>query len=70
MHFKANYVSTVLSVKTFSEIKGARLIIDTQENKNITLTLEDGRSFIFSPFKNGLYYFGTNTIVTNTKPKT
>ena len=69
MHFKTNHVATVLSVKIFSEIKGARLIMDTQENKNVTLTLEDRRYFIFSPFKNGLYYFDANTIVTNAKPK-
>ena len=69
VHFKLNSMATILSVKTVSEIQGARLMMDTQVNKNITLTLKDGRSFIFSPFKNGLYYFDTNSIVTNSKPK-
>ena len=69
VHFKVDSMATILSVKTVSEIKGARLTMDTQVNKNITLTLEDGRSFIFSQFRNGLYYFDTNTIVTNSKPK-
>ena len=70
VHFKANYMATILSVKTVREIQGSRLIMDTQVNKNNTLTLKDVRSFIFYPFKNELYYFDANTIVTNTKPKT
>ena len=43
--------------------------MDTQVNRDITLTLEDGRSVIFSPYKNGHYYFDTNTGVTNPKSK-
>ena len=69
VHFKKNSMATILSAKTVSEIKGARLTMDTQVNKNITLALEDGRSIIFSPYKNGLYYFDTNTSVTNPKSK-
>ena len=69
VHFKKNSMATILSLKTVSEIEGARLTLDTQVNKNITLTLKDGKSFVFSQYKNGLYYFDTKTILTNPKPK-
>ena len=70
VHFKEKYMATILSLKTVSEIEGARLTLDTKVNKNITLTLKEGNSFVFSQYKNGLYYFDTNTIVTNLETKT
>ena len=70
VHFKEKSMVTILSLKTVSEIEGARLTLDTKVNKNITLTLKEGNSFVFSQYKNGLYYFDTNTIVTNLKTKT
>ena len=69
VHFKEKSMATILSLKTVSEIEGARLTLDTKVNKNITLTLKEGDSFVFSQYKNGLYFFDTNTIVTNLKPK-
>lgn len=69
VHFKAKSMATILGTKTVSETQVARLMINAQVNENVTLTLEDGKSFIFSPFKNGLYYFDTNTITTNAQPK-
>ena len=62
-------MATILSIKTVSDVQGARLEMDRKVNNIITLTLEDGRSFILSPFKKVLHYFDANTIVTNAKPK-
>ena len=62
-------MAIILSVKTVSEIQEARLTMDTQVDRNITLTLEDGQCFILSPYRNGLCYFDTNTILTNPKSK-
>ena len=56
VHFEKDSMATILSVKTVSEIPGARLTMDTEVNKNITLTLGDGSIFVFSQYKNGLYF--------------
>ena len=69
VHFKVNSMATILSFKTVSEIPGARLTMDTQVNKNITLTLEDGKIFVFTQYKNGLYFFDTKKTLNNSKPK-
>ena len=47
VHFKRDSMVTTLSLKTVSEIPGARLTMDTQVNKNIALTLNNGRVFVF-----------------------
>ena len=47
LKFKRDSVATILSLKIVSEISGARLMTNTQIDKNITLTLKDGRVFVF-----------------------
>ena len=47
VHFKADSMATILSLKTVSEIDGSRLTMYTAKDKDITLTLKSGNSFIF-----------------------
>ena len=61
-------MATILSLKTISNIPGARLHLDTAANKNITLTLKDGTVLIFKQHQNGLYFYDTNVELTKTKP--
>ena len=67
VHFKKSSMATILSLKTVSAIPGARLHLDTATNTDITLTLQDGRVMIFRQFKNGLYFYDTNLVLTKTK---
>ena len=60
VHFKENSMATILSLKTVSEIKGSRLTMDTAVTKGIELTLENGDSYTFNMYENGLYFFDTN----------
>ena len=46
-----------------SEIPEARITLDTDVSKNITLFLADGRTFVFEQYRTGLYYFDTNNSV-------
>ena len=62
-------MATALSLKTISEIEGARLTLDANVNKMMPLPLKEGNSFVLSQHTNGLCCFDTNTIVTNLKPK-
>ena len=68
VHFKKSSMATILSLKTISNIPGARLYLDTAANKDIKLTLEDGRVLIFKQHQNGLYFYDTNVELTKTKP--
>ena len=54
-------MATILSLKTVSEIKGSRLTMDTAVIKGIKLTLENGDSYTFNMYENGLYFFDTKT---------
>ena len=47
VHFKADLMAIILSLKTVSEIDGLRLTMDIAKDKDITLTLKSGNSFIF-----------------------
>ena len=49
------------------EIPGARITLDTDVSKNITLFLADGCTFVFEQYKTGLYYFDTNKSVKTRK---
>ena len=53
-----------------SEIDGTRLVMDTNINKHITLTLKDGMSYIFKQFENGLYFLDTDNAEHFIKTKT
>ena len=59
VHFKADSMATILSLKTVSEIDGSRLTMDTAKDKDITLTLKSGNNFIFKQYENGLYFLDT-----------
>ena len=60
-------MATILSLKTVSNIPGARLHLDTANNKDTTLTLKDARVFIFKQYQNRLYFYDTNVDLTKTK---
>ena len=68
VHFKKSSMANILSLKTVSEIPGARLHLDTDTSSDITLTLDDGRVIIFKQFQNGLYFYDTNLDLHKTKP--
>ena len=68
VHFKKSSMANILSLKTVSDIPGARLHLDTATNSDITLTLQDGRVIVFKQFKNGLYFYDTNVVPSKTKP--
>ena len=68
VHLKKSSMATILSLKTISNIPGARLYLDTAANKDIKLTLEDGRVLIFKQHQNGLYFYDTNVELSKPKP--
>ena len=63
VHFKQDSMATILSLKTVSEIPGARITLDTNTSKDITLSLANGNTFVFEQYKTGLYYFDANNSV-------
>ena len=67
MHFKKDSMATILSLKSVSEIPGARITLDTDVSKNITLFLADGRTFVFEQYNSGLYYYDTKIPVESDK---
>ena len=62
-------MDTILSFKSVSEIPGAKITLDTDVSKNINLFLNDGRTFVFEQYQNGLYFFDTNKPVEKSKSK-
>ena len=62
VHFKLDSMATILSLKSVANIPSARITMDTGESTDIILTLEDGRIFRFKQYRNGLYFFDTNTV--------
>ena len=70
VHYKPDSMATILSLKSVSEINGTRLVMDTNINKHITLTLKDGMSYIFKQFENGLYFLDTDNAEHFIKTKT
>ena len=52
-------MATILSLKTVSEIDGARVTMDTAVDKCIKLTVKNGDCYVFKMYENGLYYFDT-----------
>ena len=69
VHFKRNSMANIISMKTITNIEGARVTMDTSSNLNIVVTLADGETFIFKPCINGLYYFDTNMAKNSDKSK-
>ena len=63
VYFKENLMATILSLKSVSDIPGVSITLDTNVNKNINLSLKDGRTFVFKQYKTGLYFFDTNKSV-------
>ena len=51
-------MASILSLKSLSEIDGARLVIENLV-KNITLILKDRASYIFNQHENGFYFLDT-----------
>jgi hypothetical protein len=69
VHFKESSMATILSFKSVSEIPGAKITLDTDVNKDINLSLPDGRKFVFEQYKNGLYFLDTDKHVKTSKSK-
>ena len=59
-------MATILSMKSVGSVPGARLVMNTVTNNDITLSLNDGRTFVLKQYLNGFYFFDTNS-VTKTK---
>ena len=60
VHYKPDYMATILSLKSVSKIDGTHLVMDANINEIITLTLKDGTSYIFKQFEIGLYFLDTD----------
>ena len=62
-------MANIVSMKSVSQIKGARVTMDTAHGMNIIVILADGSIFNFKPYENGLYYFDLDTVAIISKPK-
>ena len=59
VHFNQNYMATILSFKEVVYILGMRITTDTNQERAITVTLQNGRFFRFKECKSGIYYCDT-----------
>ena len=66
--FKSDSMVNIVSMKSVTGIKGAKVTMNTAIDKGIVLTLGDGPIIKFSPYENGWYYYDTAK-VNNNKPK-
>ena len=69
VYFKENSMATIISMKSVTEIQGARVTMDTELSTSIHVVLNDGKHFEFVQYRNGLYFFDTNKPFTISKPK-
>ena len=60
IHFKQNSMANILSFRSVSEIKGARIVMDTSLETSIYVYLLNGCTYEFKQFSNGVYYFDTS----------
>ena len=62
-------MTNIVSMKSISEIIGARVTIDTIQDIGIVVTLVDGAIFTFKPYDNGICYLDLNTGLSSNKFK-
>ena len=66
VHFNSESMANILSLKDVAEMEGARITMDTLEERAITVHFQ-GNAYRFMEHKEGLYYLDINDIKSNTK---
>ena len=62
-------MANIVSMKSVSEIEGARVTMDTKHDLGISVTLDNSIFFRFEPYDNGLYYLDLDKLVSSSKTK-
>ena len=59
VHFNQKYISTFLSFKEVSDIPGVKTTMDTNQERAMTITLQNRTFFIFNECTSWLFYYDT-----------
>ena len=59
VQFNQNSIATIISFKEVTYIPGVRITTDTNQERAMTVTLQNGKFFKFKECKYGIYYYDT-----------
>ena len=59
MHFNQRSMATILQFKEVADIPGVRITTDTDQERTMTVTIQNGKLFKLKECKSGIYYQDT-----------
>ena len=67
MHFNQRSMATILQFKEVADIPGVRITTDTDQERTMTVTIQNGKLFKLKECKSGIYYYDTEKKYDNTE---
>ena len=65
VHFKKNFMATILYFKEVADIMGVRITTDTEKERAMILSLGNGRTLKFKECESGIYFHDTEKNTNN-----